>query len=69
MDHAGIAQLSAEVRLSHSRRDTAIAAGVLWLSGLVWLALSHQYAWFGWLQLFVSVALLLRYRSLKSHGR
>jgi len=43
---ARLAQLRSEMRGAAARRDTAIAAGVLWLSGLIWLAQTTQYRWF-----------------------
>jgi len=65
VETAGMGQLRDELRRAHSRRDAAIAAGVLWLSGLVWLALSAHDRWFGWIQMCAAIVLIVRYRSLR----
>jgi ubiquinone biosynthesis protein len=57
------AELRAEIRSAAARRDTAIAAGVLWLSGLIWLAQTTQYRWFGGLQMIAAILLFVRLRS------
>jgi ubiquinone biosynthesis protein len=62
---AGLAQLRAEMRQAVSRRDTAIAAGVLWLSGLIWLAQTTQYRWFGGLQMLAAILLFVRLKSTR----
>jgi len=62
---AGLAQLRAEMRGAAARRDTAIAAGVLWLSGLIWLAQTTQYRWFGGLQMIAAILLFVRLRSTR----
>jgi ubiquinone biosynthesis protein len=59
----GMAQLRAELRWAASRRDTAIAAGVLWLSGLIWLALTTQYRWFGGVQMIAGILLFVRLKN------
>jgi hypothetical protein len=41
-------------------------AGVLWLSGLICLALFPRYQWFGWVQMLASIALVIRYRYVRS---
>jgi len=69
VDDPGVRELRNEMRQLQGRRDMAIAAAVLWLSGLVCLALFVQYRWCGWIQLGAAVLLLLRYRSLRlPHG-
>jgi ubiquinone biosynthesis protein len=65
VETAGMGQLRDELRRAHSRRDAAIAAGVLWLSGLIWLALSAHYQWFGWIQMCAAIVLIVRYHSLR----
>ncbi|MGA2188131.1 MAG: ubiquinone biosynthesis regulatory protein kinase UbiB [Steroidobacteraceae bacterium] len=65
VESAGMGQLRAELRRAHSRRDAALAAGVLWLSGLIWLAESARYPWFGWVQLCAAIIMIVRYRSLR----
>jgi ubiquinone biosynthesis protein len=62
---AGDAALRREIRYGNLRRDIALGAGVLWLSGLLWLATAAHYRWFGWLQLGGAVAALIWYRTLK----
>jgi ubiquinone biosynthesis protein len=57
-----LAQLRAEMRVAAARRDLGVAAGVLWLSGLVWLALLTQYRWFGAAQMLAAIVLFLRLR-------
>jgi ubiquinone biosynthesis protein len=55
-----LADLRAEMLRATARRDTAIAAGVLWLSGLIWLAQTTQYRWFGGLQMIAAILLFVR---------
>jgi ubiquinone biosynthesis protein len=62
---ARMAELRAEMRAAGSRRETAIAAGVLWLSGLIWLAQTTQYRWFGGLQMIAAILLFVRLRSTR----
>ena len=57
VESAGIERLHQELQRSVILRDLAIIAGVLWLSGLIWLALAAPHAWLGWLQLAASVTL------------
>ena len=59
---AEIAQLKVAMERGHARRDAAIGAGVLWLSGLVWLALGARHPWLGWLQLGLGLAWFARLR-------
>jgi ubiquinone biosynthesis protein len=61
----GLAELRAEMRWAASRRDTAIAAGVLWLSGLIWLAQTTQYRWFGGLQMIAAILLFVRFKATR----
>jgi ubiquinone biosynthesis protein len=62
------AQLRDDIRRSGSRRDAAVAAAVLWLSGLIWLAFSTRIPWLGWSQMAAAIALFLWSRSLRSRG-
>jgi ubiquinone biosynthesis protein len=57
-----LAQLRAEMRTAALRRDLWLAAGVLWLSGLIWLAQTEQYRWFGAAQMIAAIILFLRLR-------
>ncbi|HEY4968874.1 MAG TPA: ubiquinone biosynthesis regulatory protein kinase UbiB, partial [Steroidobacteraceae bacterium] len=68
LDDAALAQLRAEMRHSDARRDAAIAAAVLWLSGLVWLAFATRIPWLGWSQMTAAIALFVWSRSFKSRG-
>jgi ubiquinone biosynthesis protein len=63
--NAGVAQLRAEMRWASARRDLWIAAGVLWLSGLIWLVQTTQYRWFGVVQMIGAIALFVRLRSTR----
>jgi hypothetical protein len=63
VDHGGMGELHGALHRASRRRDTAIAAGFLWLSGLLWVALSNRYPWFGWAQMVAALALSARYRS------
>jgi ubiquinone biosynthesis protein len=65
VEPAGMAELRREIRYANLRRDIALAAGVLWLSGLFWLAAAAHYRWFGWIQLGAAAVSLVWYRSLK----
>jgi ubiquinone biosynthesis protein len=62
IDDPAVIRLGAELRRANGRRDLALAAGVLWLSGLACLALFEQFRWVGWLQLSAAAALVARYR-------
>jgi ubiquinone biosynthesis protein len=63
VDTGGLAELRTELRQTNLRRDTAIAACVLWLSGLIWLALFTQLQWLGWTQMGAAIVLFVRYRT------
>jgi ubiquinone biosynthesis protein len=62
---AGVAKLRAEMRWIAARRDLSVAAGVLWLSGLIWLAQTTQYRWFGAVQMIAALVLFVRLRSTR----
>ena len=68
VDNTGSAELREAMRRSDSRRDATIAAAVLWLSGLIWLALSTQMPWLGWLQMSAAIVLFVWSRSSGSSG-
>jgi len=65
VEYAGLAELRRELRHSSMRRDLALAAAVLWLSGCAWLALALRYRWLGWLQIAAALISIAWYRSLK----
>jgi ubiquinone biosynthesis protein len=55
-----LAALRAEMRAAGLRRDLWFATGILWLSGLIWLALLTQYRWLGAAQMIAAILLFLR---------
>jgi ubiquinone biosynthesis protein len=65
VESSGLEELRRELRYSNMRRDIALAAGVLWLSGLLWLAAAAHYRWFGWVQMGAAVLSFAWYRTLK----
>ena len=56
VENLGAAQLREQQRRSDLRRDMTLAAAVLWVSGLVWLAFSAQIPWLGWVQMTAAIA-------------
>jgi ubiquinone biosynthesis protein len=69
VENPAAVQLRDEIRRGNFRRDALIAAAVLWLSGLVWLALSARIAWLGWLQMSFAVALFAWSRYSRLSGK
>jgi ubiquinone biosynthesis protein len=69
VENPAVTELRDEIRRSDSRRDTAIAAAVLWLSGLIWLALSTQIPWLGWLQMTAAIVLFVASRPAGTRGK
>src|SRR5579863_8376297 len=65
VDPVGAAEVREEMRRGNFRRDATIAAAVLWVCGLMWLALSTQISWLGWLQMAAAVVLFVWSRSSK----
>jgi ubiquinone biosynthesis protein len=63
IENAAMAGLRDDLRRANARRDLAMAAGVLWLSGMLWLAVGARYPWIGWAQMGMSIVLALRHRS------
>jgi ubiquinone biosynthesis protein len=68
VDPVGAAQLRDDMRRANSQRDATIAAAVLWVSGLIWVAWSREIAWLGWLQMTAAIALFVWSRSTRSRG-
>jgi ubiquinone biosynthesis protein len=65
VEPSGMAELRRELRFAGLRRDIALAAGILWLSGLFWLAAAAHYRWFGWVQMAAAAVSFVWYRALK----
>jgi ubiquinone biosynthesis protein len=68
IDDPGVIQLREEIRRSNSRRDATLAAAVLWLTGLIWLAWSAQIPWLGWLLMSAAIVLFVATRSSRGRG-
>jgi ubiquinone biosynthesis protein len=68
VEQIAVAQLREELQRNSSRRDATIAAAVLWLCGLIWLAMSPQIPWLGWLQMTAAIVLFVCSRYSKSRG-
>jgi ubiquinone biosynthesis protein len=65
VEHQGMLELRRELERGNFRRDLALAAAVLWLSGMGWLALASHHHWLGWAQLAGAGILLAWYRTLR----
>jgi ubiquinone biosynthesis protein len=65
VDPQGLTELRESRRRADLRRETAVAAGVLWLSGLIWLAAGARWPWLGGLQLCAGVLLFIKARSMR----
>jgi ubiquinone biosynthesis protein len=65
VENPGLAELRRELAQSNRRRDLALAAAALWLSGSVWLAAAAPYRWLAWAQMAAAAVILAWYRSLK----
>ena len=57
-----------ERRRAEGRRGLIVAAAVLWVCGLVWLAFSTQIPWLGWVQMAVAIVLFLKSEGEGSRG-
>jgi ubiquinone biosynthesis protein len=66
VDPVGAAELREEKRGRDSRRELTLAAAVLWVCGLVWLAFSTQIPWLGWVQMTAAIAIFIASRSSKA---
>ncbi len=66
VDNAGVAELRDEMRRNNLRRDATVAAAVLWVSGLMWLALTVRNPWLGWSQMSAAIALFVWSRSSRA---
>ena len=61
-----LTRLRAQLRGSALRRDLSVAAGILWLSGLIWLVMNAPHRWFGGLQMIAAILLFVRLRLRRS---
>jgi ubiquinone biosynthesis protein len=68
VESAGAAQQRLEQRRSEMRRDLSLAAAVLWVCGLVWLAFSRQIPWLGWVQMLGAIVIFVSSRDSGSRG-
>ena len=68
VDPVGAAEQREEKRRRDSRRDMTLAAAVLWVCGLVWLAFSTQIPWLGWVQMTAAIVLFVVSRASKPRG-
>jgi ubiquinone biosynthesis protein len=59
VENTELRELRAEMRRINSRRDAALGAAVLWVSGLIWLAVYTQVPWLGWLQMTAAIFLFV----------
>ena len=62
VNRAAAAKLRDEMRKGALRRDSSVAAGALWLSGVVWLTQAAHLRWFGWLQMAAAAVIFVRLR-------
>jgi ubiquinone biosynthesis protein len=69
VESAEVKELRAEMRSDRSRRDATLAAAVLWLSGLAWLAFSTQMPWLGWLQMSAAIVVFVASRPSGRRGQ
>jgi ubiquinone biosynthesis protein len=67
VENQGLSDLRRELRQSDKRRDAALAAAVLWLSGSVWLVAAAQFRWFAWAQFLAAAGFVAWYRTLRWH--
>jgi len=65
IENRGLAELRRDIQQSNRRRDLALAAAALWLSGSAWLLAAVEYRWFAWAQLAAAAVFVFMYRSLK----
>jgi ubiquinone biosynthesis protein len=65
IENRGLAELRRELEQANRRRDLALAAAALWLSGAVWLAAAAPYRWFAWAQMAAAAVFLLMHRTSK----
>jgi ubiquinone biosynthesis protein len=68
VESTGAAQQRLEQRRSEMRRDLTVAAAVLWVCGLVWLAFSRQIPWLGWVQMLGAIVIFVGSRDSGSRG-
>jgi ubiquinone biosynthesis protein len=57
--------LRKEARSLSREREWLIAAAILWVSGLGWLALSSRFLWLGWMQMLAAIVMFVRMRTTR----
>jgi ubiquinone biosynthesis protein len=62
VEYPEMAELRRELLHSSYRRDIAISAGFLWVSGLIWVSFVPGFRWIGWAQMGASLVLFAWYR-------
>ncbi len=62
VEYPEMAELRRELLHSSYRRDIAISAGFLWVSGLIWVSFVPVFRWLGWAQMGASLVLFAWYR-------
>jgi ubiquinone biosynthesis protein len=68
VEDADAAERRHEMEHSEMRRDLNLAAAVLWVCGLVWLAFSRQIPWLGWVQMIGAIVLFVGSRDSGARG-
>jgi ubiquinone biosynthesis protein len=68
VESTGAKDLALEQRRTDRRRDMILAAAVLWVCGLVWLAFSRQFPWLGWVQMVAGIILYVRSQGVGPRG-
>jgi ubiquinone biosynthesis protein len=68
VENPAVTELRHEIRRSNRVRGANAAAAVLWLSGLIWLAMSTRDEWLGWGQMTAAIALFVYARLREPRG-
>jgi ubiquinone biosynthesis protein len=68
VESTGTGEQRLERQRGERRRDMTLAAALLWVCGLVWLAFSRQLPWLGWLQMVGAIVIFVGSRDSGSRG-
>ena len=60
VEPVGLAQMREETHRATARRDRLVIAGILWLSGMIWIAIATRYPWLGWMQMLAAIVVFLK---------